>query len=163
MAFLSDPSFWVAVAFFGFIALLVYYKVPALAAKALDDRAAEIARTLEEARTLREEAQKVLADYQRKQRNAQSEAEDIIAMAEREAQAYAEETRRALKEQLERRSKLAEEKIARAEVQAMAEVRSLAANVAVEAAEKLIAEKMTPETANSLIAKTVADIREKMN
>ena len=134
MAFLSDPSFWVAVAFFGFIALLFYYKVPALVIKALDDWAAEIKRTMDEARALREEAQKVLADYQRKQRNAQSEAEDIIAMAEREAQTYVEETKRALKEQLERRTKLAEEKIARAELQAMAEVRALAASVAIEAA-----------------------------
>ena len=72
---------------------------------------------MDEARKLREDAQKVLADYQRKQRNAQSEAEDIIAQAKREAEAYAEETRTALKESLERRSKLAEEKIARANTQ----------------------------------------------
>ncbi len=163
MAFLSDPSFWVAVAFFGFIALLFYYKVPTLVIKALDDRAAEIKRTLDEARALREEAQKVLADYQRKQRNAQSEAEDIIAMAEREAQTYVEETKRALKEQLERRTKLAEEKIARAELQAMAEVRALAASVAIEAAEKLISQKLAPETANALIEQTINDIKTKLN
>ncbi len=160
---LTDTSFWVAVAFFGFMALLVYYKVPALVTKALDDRAAEIKRTLDEARALREEAQKVLADYQRKQRNAQSEAEDIIALAEREAKAYAEEARQALAESLERRSRLAEEKIARAEAQAVAEVRALAANVAVAAAEKLIAQKLTSKTADSLIDQTIADIKTKMN
>ena len=160
---LTDPTFWVAVAFFGFMALLVYMKVPALVAKALDDRAAEIKRNLDEARALREEAQKVLADYQRKQRNAQSEAEDIVAQAEREAKAYAEETKQALAEALERRSKLAEEKIARAETQAMAEVRALAANVAVSAAEKLIAQKLTSDTANKLIDQTIADVKSKMN
>ena len=160
---LTDPSFWVAVAFFGFVALLVYYKVPALVAKALDDRALEIKRNLDEARALREEAQKVLADYQRKQRNARLEAEDIIALAEREAKAYAEETRKALAESLERRSRQAEEKIARAEAQAMAEVRALAANVAVAAAEKLIAQKLTPEAANALIDQTIADVKSKLN
>jgi len=111
----AAPELWVLVSFVLFVALLVYYKIPNKLAKALDDRAGKIHAELDEARRLREEAQAILADYQRKQRDAEKEAEDIIAMARREARFYAEESQKALGESLQRRVRSAEEKIARAE------------------------------------------------
>ena len=110
--------------------MLVYYKVPALIGKALDDRAEVIRKELDEARRVREEAQVLLADYQRKHRTVGEEAEAIVAQARQEAEAFAQETRRNLKETLERRTKLAEEKIARAEGQAIDEVRAAAVDLA---------------------------------
>ena len=120
----NDPLFWVLVAFVAFLALLLYYKVPAIVAKALDDRADAIRKELDEARKLREEAQSLLSDYQRKAREAETEAQSIIEQAKIEAEALAADSRKALVESLERRSKIAEEKIARAESQAVSEVRS---------------------------------------
>jgi F-type H+-transporting ATPase subunit b len=159
----AAPELWVFVSFVLFVALLVYYKIPNKVAKALDDRAGRISAELEEARRLREEAQTILADYQRKQRDAEKEAEDIIAMARREARFYAEESHKVLDEFLQRRVKLAEEKIARAEEQAIQDVRSKSVDVAVAAAEMLIARELKGKSAEDLVDKSIRDVSAKLN
>lgn len=159
----STAEFWVAVAFFGFVGLLVYYKVPELITKALDQRADAIRAELDEARRLREEAQQLLSDYRRRSREAEEEANAIIEQARREAEALAAETRKSLQESLERRSKLAEEKIARAEAQALAEVRSAAVDSAIAAAERIIRRKVTPEVNARLVDQGLAEVKRKLN
>jgi F-type H+-transporting ATPase subunit b len=160
---LATPELWVLVSFVLFLALLVYYKIPDRLVKALDDRADRIRAELDEARRLREEAQQILADYQRKQRDAEKEAEDIIAMARREAEVFAGESRKGLDESLQRRLKLAEEKIARAEEQAIKDIRSTAVDVAVAAAERLIARELKDKSAESLVDKSIRDVSAKLN
>ena len=160
---LAMAEFWVAVAFVAFVAILVYYKVPKLIAKALDERAEAIRNDLDEARHLREEAQSLLADYQKKHRNVGQEAEAIIDLARREAEALAHETRVSLKQTLERRTKLAEDKIARAEAQAVDEVRASAVDVAVAAAEKILREKMTGSGGAALIDQSIRDLKGRLN
>ena len=160
---MSDPTFWVAVAFFGFIGLLVYFKIPALVTKALDDRAGAIRNELNEAHKLRDEASALLADYQRKQKEAEQSAEDIVVRARKEAEAFATESREALKESLEKRGKMAEEKIALAEAQAMSEVRAAAVDMAIAAAEKLIGEKLSQRDAAHLIEQSIQDVKTKFN
>jgi len=160
---LAMAEFWVAVAFVLFAAILVYYKVPALIAKTLDDRAEAIRKELDQARRLREEAQSLLADYQKKHRNVGKEAEDIIALARREAEALAHETRESLKQSLERRTRLAEDKIARAEQQAVDEVRGSAIDVAVAAAEKILREKMAGAGGAALIDQSIRDLKGRLN
>jgi F-type H+-transporting ATPase subunit b len=159
----AAPELWVLVSFVLFVALLVYYKIPNKVAKALDDRAGKIHAELEEARRLREEAQTILADYQRKQRDAEKEAEDIIAMARREARFYAEESHKALNEFLQRRVKLAEEKIARAEEQAVQDIRSKSVDAAVAAAEMLIARELKGKSAEDLVDKSIRDVAARLN
>ena len=156
-------EFWVAVAFGVFVLILLYYRVPNLVAKSLDDRAEAIRKELDEARRLREEAQSLLADYQKKHRNVGKEAEDIIALARREAEALAHETRESLKQSLERRTRLAEEKIARAEQQAVDEVRGSAIDVAVAAAEKILREKMAGAGGAALIDQSIRDLKGRLN
>ena len=153
MGFLSTPEFWVAVSFFIFLGALFYFGVHKKVATLLDARAAQIAKELEEARRLREEAEKVLADYRRKQSEAASEADSIIALAAKEAELLAAETRKSVKEHFERRMKLAEDKIARAEADAVREVRSVAVDAAVAAAQALIAAKLTPDRAEKLVSR----------
>jgi F-type H+-transporting ATPase subunit b len=160
---LATPELWVLVSFVLFLALLVYYKIPDRLVKALDDRADRIRAELDEARRLREEAQAILADYQRKQRDAEKEAEDIIALARREAEVFAGESRKGLTESLERRLRLAEEKIARAEEQAIKDIRSKAVDVAVAAAEQLIARELKGKSAESLVDKSIRDVSTKLN
>jgi F-type H+-transporting ATPase subunit b len=160
---LAMAEFWVAVAFVAFVAILVYYKVPALIAKALDDRAEAIRKELDEARRLREEAQNLLADYQKKHRNVGQEAEAIVDQARREAEALAQETRASLKTTLERRTRLAEDKIARAEAQAVDEVRATAIDVAAAAAEKILREKMTGSGGAALIDQSIRDLKGRLN
>lgn len=159
----NNPYFWVLVSFLGFIALLMYYGVPALIGKALDDRAAAIKDELDEARRLREEAQSLLNDYQTKAKAAEQEAKSIIEQAQREAEALASESQKALAESLERRSKLAEDKIARAEAQAVSEVRAAAVDAAVTAAGKIIAGKVSGASGASLIDEAIKDLKGKLN
>jgi F-type H+-transporting ATPase subunit b len=160
---LRTAEFWVAVSFVGFLAILVYYKVPALIAKALDDRAAAIRKELDEARRLRDEAQNLLNDYQKKYRNAGLEAESIIEQARSEAEAYAKETRASLAESLDRRTRQAEEKIARAEAQAVDEVRAAAVDTALAAAERILREKASGAGGAALIDDSIRGLKGRLN
>jgi F-type H+-transporting ATPase subunit b len=159
----DDPLFWVLVAFLAFLALLIYYRVPAAVTKALDDRADGIRRELDEARKLREEAQALLSDYQRKAREAEREAQSIIEQAKREAEALAADSRKALVESLDRRSKIAEEKIARAEAQALGEVRSTAVETALAAAQEILKSRAGGSTGETLVSQSIGDLRGKLN
>jgi F-type H+-transporting ATPase subunit b len=154
---------WVAVSFILFIAVLLYFKVPGTVIRALDRRAETIARELEEARRIREEAEAVLADYQRRAKNAEAEAAEIIAQAEREAEAYARETRAAFDEMLARRMKMAEDKIARAESKALDDIRSQATDLAVSTAERLIERKMTGKVADDMIEVSLDRIKKRLH
>ena len=156
MEFLSTPEFWVAVSFFIFLGALFYFGVHKKVATLLDARAAQIAKELAEARRLREEAEKVLADYRRKQGEAASEADRII-------ESLAAETRKSVKDHFERRMKLAEDKIARAEQEAVREVRSVAVDAAVAAAQALIAAKLTPDQAEKLVSESIDSLKSKLN
>jgi F-type H+-transporting ATPase subunit b len=166
MSALLDPhaaEFWVLIAFIGFVALLLYYKVPALISTALDERAEAIRCELEEARRLRDEAQELLADYQKKAQEAESEAKAIVDEARREAEAIGAEARKALQESLERRTRLAEEKIARAEAQAIAEVRAAAIDKALAAAETVLKGRVSGDLAASLVEQSIRDLKSKLN
>ena len=160
---LSQPDFWVGVSFVLFLVLLVYLKVPGMVAKGLDERADAIQHELDEAKRLREEAQAVLADYERKKIEAEADAEKIIAQAKREAEIYGEEARRKMQEQIERRSRLAEQKIAMAEVAAVKDVRAAAADLAVEAATRVLGAEVKGATASGLIDESIAAVSKQLN
>ncbi|MGE0626193.1 MAG: F0F1 ATP synthase subunit B [Hyphomicrobiaceae bacterium] len=163
LPFYLTAEFWVAVAFFGFVGLIVYYKVPALVGKMLDDRADAIRREIDEARRLREEAQALLAEYHEKTRGAEEEANAIIEQARSEAAALTAETRRNLNEMLERRMRLAEEKIARAEAQALADVRASAVDTAIDAAQRILSSRAVPSAGSTLIDQSIRDLKGKLN
>lgn len=163
MDFLATAEFWVAVSFFLFLGLVVYFGAHKKIASALDNRAASIAKELADAQALREEAEAVLADYKKKTANAAQEAEDIIELAAKEAEALALETSRSMTEQFERRMKMAEDKIAQAEADALRDVRAAAADAAVTAAQTVIAGSLTPEGADKLIGASIDDLKSKLN
>lgn len=159
----ADPVFWVMIAFIGFVALLIYYGVPGIVGKALDDRATAIRADLDEARRLRDEAHALLADYQRRSREAEDETKTIIEQAKREGEALAAETRKNLQESVERRTKLAEEKIERAEAQALSDVRTAAVESAIAVAEKILKSRVAGATADTLIENGIRDLDGKLN
>lgn len=159
----STPEFWVAVSFFVFVGILLYKRVPALIAKALDARAAAIAKEIDEAERLREEAQALLARYQRQQRDAEKEVKAIVDQARAEAELASAEAAKALAAEIDRRTKMAEDKIARAEAQALSDVRTLATDVAIAAARRLIAERLSDARAKALVDAAIKDLRSKIN
>src|SRR6266700_203435 len=151
MEMLREPELWVAVGFVLVIALLVWKGVPGMIGKMLDQRAAVISAELEEAKRLRAEAAALLADYQKRTKGAEAEAQSIIAAATAEAAAFQKESRAALEAQIARRAASAQDKIAQAEAAALNEIRSLAADSAVNAAQKLIAARLDEARAKTLI------------
>ncbi len=159
----SDPSFWVAVAFFGFIAVILYFKVPAIVGKQLDDRASRIKNELDEAQKLREDAQALFADYQRRQRDALATAEEIVAKAKEDAEIIRKESEAELHATLSRRQELAESKIQQAEEKALAEVQNIAVDVAIAASEKLMKDGIKAKEAGSLIDTSIKELGSQLN
>jgi len=158
-----ETETWVALAFLLFLAGLGYIGVHRMLAKALDERAGRIKAELDEARKLRDDAAQLLADYQRKRQEAESEAQGIVAGARAEAERMAADAKAKVEEFVARRTKLAETKIAQAEAQATAEVRGAAAEAAVAAAEKILSQEAKGKLAAALIAKGIEDVRKKLN
>lgn len=158
-----SPEFWVAVAFLIFIGVLIYAGVHRRVIEALDHRAARIKAELDDARRLRDEAAALLAEYRRRQQDAEREAEAIVAEARADAERIAAEARAKMEEFIQRRTKVAETKIGQAEVQALAEVRAAAADAAVAAAEKLLTQTTKGKIAEDLVAKGIEAVKTKLN
>jgi F-type H+-transporting ATPase subunit b len=158
-----DAEFWVAVAFVVFLGGLIYLGVHEMALKYVDQRRDKIKAELDEARRLKEEAQALLAQYQRKQREAEQEAAAILAGATAEAGRMLAEAKAKMEEFVARRSKMAESKIAQAEAQALADVRAAAAEAAVGAAERILTQTVKGEVADRLVVKGIDDVKAKLN
>jgi F-type H+-transporting ATPase subunit b len=163
MELLHEPEFWVAVGFVLVIALLLWKGVPGMVGKMLDQRAAVIAAELEEARRLRAEAATLLADYKKRAAGAEAEAKSIVEAAQAEAAQFQKDARAALESQIERRAASAQEKIAQAEAHALNEIRGLAADAAVNAAQKLIAARLDEQRASGMIADSIKGLGDKLN
>lgn len=163
MHFELDAEFWVLIAFLLFVAVLIKLGVPRLIAGALDDRSARINSELAEARKLRDEAQALLADYQRRRGEADREAEEIVVAAKSEAERLAADAKVKVEEFVARRTQMAETKIAQAEAQALADVRAAAADAAVAAAERILTETTKGKVGEDLIAQGIRDLRSKLN
>lgn len=160
---LHEPEFWVAVAFVVFIGIIVYYRVPQMMIGALDQRTARIKSELDEARRLREEAQQLLEQYQRKRQEAEKEAEVLLASARAEAERAASEAKQKMEEFVARRTRMAETKINQAEAQALNDVRAAAADAAIVAAERILADMAKGSVADALIQQGIKDVKAKLN
>jgi len=158
-----EAEFWVAVAFVIFVGVLGYFQVHVRLVKSIDDRRERIKAELDEARRLKAEAEALLATYRLKQQEAEREARTIVASAKAEAERLAVEAEAKIEEFVMRRTKMAESKIAQAEAQALADVRSAAAEVAVAAAEAILTRTVKGKVADDLLAKGIADFKAKLN
>jgi len=159
----GHATFWVMIALFIFIGGVIYLGVHKKVFAMLDDRADGIRKEIEEARTLREEAQTLLASYQRKQRDAEAEAEELVAQARHEAEQMAKEAEAQIAEQIARSTAMAEQKIKSAEAQAVAEVQAIAADVAVAAAAKVLADTMGDAKTDQLIKDSIDGLKGKIH
>ena len=157
-AFYADPTFWVLMAFILFFVVLFYLKIHKTLAGLLDERSEKIARQIDEARTLREEAQALLAQYQRQQMEASKEAEDIIKHAEEDAKIITDQAEKDREALVARRTQLAEEKIAQSEALAIQEVQQAAVTVAMASARTLIAENVKGGLQEKLVEQSVSDL-----
>ncbi|HEV7634650.1 MAG TPA: ATP F0F1 synthase subunit B [Bradyrhizobium sp.] len=158
-----EPEFWVAVAFVILMGVFAYFGVHRTLLKALDHRSERIKAELDDARRLKEEAAKLLAEYRARRATAEREAVDIIASAKAEAERIAAEAKIKMEDFVTRRTKSAESKIALAEAQALADVRAAAAEAAVTAAARILSQSVKGEVADDLLAKGIDEVRAKLN
>ncbi len=158
----TGAEFWVLVAFVLFIAL-IFWKARGTIAKGLDSRGERIRTELEEAQRLREEAQTLLADYQRKQRDAVQEAEAMLRAAEDEAGRLRERAEADLAASIKRREQQALDRIAHAEANAQAQVRDLAVDIAVAATRQILAEKLDEAKAAELVDAAIKEVPNKLH
>ncbi|WP_395664223.1 ATP F0F1 synthase subunit B [Aestuariivirga sp.] len=155
--------------FFALVALIIFLGIVAYAGgfktmtSGLDTRAERIRNDLEQAAKLRKEAEALLAEYKQKRIDAEKEAASIIAAAKADAEEYAAETRRKLSESLDRRTAQAEQKIAQAEAAAIKDVRNAATELAIAAAQNMVAQVAKGATGDQLIASSIQAVKNRLN
>ena len=154
---------WVTVATIILLGILVYVGAHRMILDALDQRRLRVQAELDEAKRLKEEAQKLVAEYQQRQRDAEREAEAMITNARAEAERYALEQKSKMDEFVARRTSMAQAKIAQAEAQALADVRAAAADAAVSAAAEVLAQSARGKVAHDLLAQGIRDVQAKLN
>ncbi|HEV2559005.1 MAG TPA: ATP F0F1 synthase subunit B [Microvirga sp.] len=160
---MSNPTFWVGVAFLLFWGILFYYGVPKQLLGSLDSRGKRIADELAEAKRLRTEAEALLREFEQKRAAAEREAAEIVSSAREEAERLARETEAKMADFVKRRTATAEAKIAQAEAQAAAEVRAAAVDAAVKASERVLRGELTGPAAEALVTRSLGDVRAKLN
>ena len=158
-----QAEFWVAVAFVILMGVFGYFGIHRTILKALDHRSERIQKELADARRLKDEAAKLLADYRARRETAVREAEGIVSNAKAEAERIAAEAKVKMEDFVARRTKSAEAKIAMAEAQALADVRAAAADAAVSAAAQIMSQTVKGQTADDLIARGIGEVRAKLN
>jgi F-type H+-transporting ATPase subunit b len=159
----TEPETWVAIAFVILMVVFAYLGIHRTVLKALDNRSERIKAELDDARRLKEEAAKLLAEYKAKRSTAEREAEEIVASARADAERIAAEAKTKMEDFVARRTKTAENKIALAEAQALADVRAAAADAAVTAASSILSQSVKGPVADDLLAKGIAEVRSKLN
>jgi F-type H+-transporting ATPase subunit b len=160
---LEDPETWVAIAFIILMGGFAWMGIHRTVLTALDHRAERIKAELDDARRLKDEAAKVLAEYKAKRASAEREAEEIVTNAKAEAERIAIEAKAKMEDFVTRRTKTAESKIALAEAQALADVRAAAAEAAVQAASTILSQSVKGSLADDLLTKGIAEVRQKLN
>ena len=160
---LNNTDFVVSIAFILFIGVLLYLRVPTLVMTMLDKRADDIRAELDTVRALREEAQGILADYERKQKEAQIKAENIITTAQEEAKHAAQKAEQDLKISIARRLKAADEQIDSARAAAIKELRDHAALIATQVAGDIIKKDLSPAQSNVLVQNAIKELADKLH
>lgn len=160
---LRNTDFVVSIGFLIFIGILLYFKVPSKLLGMLDDRASGIRKDLDEARALREEATTILADYERKTRDARAQADEIVATAKAEAEAANVQARKDLEESVQRRLATAEDQIDSARAAAVKEVRDQAIAVATAAAAEVLARQTSEQDASAMVDRSIETVRERLH
>jgi F-type H+-transporting ATPase subunit b len=159
---LKTAEFWVAIAFVIFVALMIW-KARKMITDMLDQRAETIRKQIDEAETLRREAQDLLAEYQRKQSEAYKEAEGIVSQAKAEAERLKLKAQSELDAAIKQRERQAMDRIAHAEAQAVADVRNAAVDAAIGATRTLLRDRLAAGQGGELVDQAIAELPKRLN
>lgn len=159
----ASEYLWLTIALVGFVAVIWKMGGFRQATAMLDKRIDEVRNQLEEAERLREEAQSLLAQYQREHRDAMSEAEGIVTHAGNEAQRLRQKAEADLQESIKRREAQAKDRIAQAEAQAVRDIRNAAVEVAMTASRNALAESVDAAAQEKLVQQAVDELPKRLN
>ena len=159
MDFFYQPSSWVFIAFIIFISISIYLKVPNMVTKLLDEQINKIKNDLDDARKLKEDANSLLAEYERKIESANKEAENIINQAKKNSKVYEENSNKKIEEFISRNEKQSIEKIKQAQKSAINKINEEIINKSIETAEKIISRNMNDHNNNKLFESSVNQIK----
>lgn len=162
-SFFHDPTAVVALSFAMFVGIVIKLGVPGMLGTALDARAKKIEKTLDDARILREEAHALLAKFQRKQRDAKKEAEEMVAHSIEEAKLFAKEAEVNMEASIERQQKSAEEKISQMQANAIKEIKTAAIDIAIGASQQILTEELGDKKAASLVSDAIDDLNKQLH
>lgn len=160
---LANTNFVVLCAFIIFVGVVIYVGVPKLVGGMLDQRAETVQGELDQARSLREEAQSILAEYERKQKEVEQQSKHIVENAKAEAEAAAKQAKADIKTSIKRRLQAAEDQIASAQAAAVKEVRDTAVTVAIASAQDVIAKNITATASGDLIDDAITQVEDKLH
>lgn len=160
---LANTDFIVLISFLIFVGVLFYFKVPSMITGMLDKRSEDISSEIEQARKLQEDAKKLLADFERQQKDVQDQASRIVAQAKEDAEVAAQQAKKDLEESITRRLAAADDQIASARSSAVKDVRDQAVSVAIAAARSVIAKQMTAASASKLIDDAISEVDAKLH
>ena len=157
-----DATFFVALSFVLFVIFVFWAGLPSTIIKSLDDRSEQIKKELDEARILHEEAQKLLATEKRKLEQCDAEVEDILKQASEQAALITEKSNNLLKEEIQRKQKQADLKIAQARDEAVREVKAKASELSLIIAKEYLKENIDDNVASDLIDKSISDLKDNL-
>jgi F-type H+-transporting ATPase subunit b len=158
MEFFSQPASWTLVAFIIFVAIAIYLKAPSMIGKLLDEQIERVKKELSDAIELKEEANALLAEYERKKEDAEKEAEIIIANAKERAKNYEQSALAKSEEIIKRQEAQSVEKINQAEIQAMSRIRKSIIEKSIDSAEKLVSEKISSKKSDQIFTDSLKDL-----
>ena len=157
-----DATFFVALSFVLFVVFVIWAGLPSTIIKSLDDRSEQIKKELDQARVLHEEAQKLLATEKRKLEQCDAEVEDILKQASEQAALITEKSNKLLKEEIQRKQKQADLKIAQARDEAVREVKAKASELSLIIAKEYLKENIDDNVASDLIDKSISDLKDNL-
>jgi F-type H+-transporting ATPase subunit b len=159
MEFFQQPTSWVFIAFIIFVSIALYLKVPKMITKLLDEQIDKIRNELDEARRLKEDANSLLAEYERNIESANKEAEIIINQAKTNVEMYEQKSNKKIEEFILRSEKQSVEKIDQAEKSAINKINEEIINISVEVSERIISKKMDDKNSNQLFESSIGQIK----
>lgn len=158
MEFFSQPASLTLVAFTIFVAIAIYLKAPSMIGKLLDEQIERVKKELSDAIELKEEANTLLAEYERKKEDAEKEAEIIVANAKERAKNYEQSALAKSEEIIKRQEAQSIEKINQAEIQAMSKIRKSIIEKSIDSAEKLVSEKISSKKSDQIFTDSLKDL-----
>ena len=154
-----DATFWVAISFFIFLGVLIYFKIPQKITTILDNNINAIKTEVDNAETLKEESKNILSEYEKKISNAKNEVKQLINAATEEAEREVLKTNEEFYTQIENRKKNTEDRIKQLKNQALKDIKDASVKISIQAVEVLLKNSLDKNKLNKIFISSVEETK----